>query len=549
MATLQPDVPDAAKEKPSQRESAIRIARPLVIVWLSFLVYSFWQAPIPAVNEPHWLAKAKHFWQPDWCQEDFFLKSSNTHRVFYQTVGAMTRLCSLETTAVIGRVIGYLILAVGWTSLCRCATGDERTAFPAAWIFLLLASIGNLSGEWLVSGIEGKVFSYGFMFLSLTRLAEAEWLKAGVYGGLGIAFHPLAGLWVVIATAMAVAMAAILPDHSLRQSLLTSLSVLRQPRAVAGIVAASVLSLAGVLPALDAVGGASPEQVRTATYLQVFHRLGHHLDPMEFDAWRYGLYLLMAVSAWLLIRLGSRRAQMTWLGRVVLASGIIATVGWLIGYRDPSLVDLDLPARMPLYNLRASLLKFYPFRLVDILLPVLLAFLLARHATSRLAHFYPRPLAAVFLMAITVTLWLSAGKGSVNRMDGKQESDWREACEWIRQHTPATSVVHTPRQSWAFKWFAQRAEYVALKDCPQDAAGIVEWNNRLQGIREWAVAAYDDEVYSKEDVESLWRATGITHLLVRRLGPFQFDPEFRTSNRIYRVYRITPDPLPGRTRY
>jgi len=525
-----------------------KLAGSVITVWLSFLVFSFWQAPIPAVNEPHWLAKAKHYWQPDWCAGDFFLTSSNTHLVFYQTVGALTTVFSFELTALIGRVLGYLLLAFGWVSLCRSATGKRETALPAAWLFLLLASIGNLSGEWLVSGIEGKVFSYAFMFLSLARLGESDWLRSGLYGGLGIAFHPLVGIWFAIAAGMAIAMAAVVPGRG-RLNLNDLSGTMRQPLAIAGLIILIGVSLFGVVPALQAIGGTSPQVTFTATYLQVFYRLGHHLDPMEFDGWRYAMYLLMALAVWLLIHTGEHRGQITWLGRAALASGIIAAVGWLVGLRDSSIVDVELPKRMPLYELRATLLKFYPFRLVDVFLPVVLAVLLARHAVTRLFHFYPATLKAGFVVAVAATLWLSAGRGSDNRMEAQQEANWLQACEWIRRNTPKDAVVHTPHQTWAFKWFGHRAEYVAVKDCPQDAAGIVEWNDRQLGFGAWASDPdiYADRLYSRAETEELSRKKGITHLLIHRrkktgkktLGPFEVESLF--TNSTYHVYRISPE--------
>ena len=57
------------------------------LVFLSFFIFSAVRAPVPAVNEPHYLSKAKHYWNPNWCRGDFFLESSNTHLVFYQTFG------------------------------------------------------------------------------------------------------------------------------------------------------------------------------------------------------------------------------------------------------------------------------------------------------------------------------------------------------------------------------------------------------------------------------------------------------------------------------
>ena len=44
-------------------------ARFLVIsaVFLSFTLDSFARYPIPGPNESHYLCKAKHYWDPEWC--------------------------------------------------------------------------------------------------------------------------------------------------------------------------------------------------------------------------------------------------------------------------------------------------------------------------------------------------------------------------------------------------------------------------------------------------------------------------------------------------
>ena len=55
-------------------------------VWLSFLVVSLLSAPIPAVNEPHYLAMARHSWNSSWCANDLFLSSFPAHQVFYWTI-------------------------------------------------------------------------------------------------------------------------------------------------------------------------------------------------------------------------------------------------------------------------------------------------------------------------------------------------------------------------------------------------------------------------------------------------------------------------------
>ena len=63
----------------------------IAAVFLSFTLDSFARYPIPGPNESHYLCKAKHYWNPEWCARDLFLSSSNAHLVFYQTFGLLTR--------------------------------------------------------------------------------------------------------------------------------------------------------------------------------------------------------------------------------------------------------------------------------------------------------------------------------------------------------------------------------------------------------------------------------------------------------------------------
>ncbi|MBX3440739.1 MAG: hypothetical protein KF861_24830, partial [Planctomycetaceae bacterium] len=87
----------------------------VLAVLLSFVISSAIRRPVPSVNEPHYLCKAKNYWQPDWCAGDLFLESSNPHRVFYQTVGVLTQWLTLPQTAWIGRLLALGCVAWGWT--------------------------------------------------------------------------------------------------------------------------------------------------------------------------------------------------------------------------------------------------------------------------------------------------------------------------------------------------------------------------------------------------------------------------------------------------
>lgn len=160
---------------PPQSQSRSRFfdwCGPAAIVFLELLIYSAVQAPVPGVNEPQYLGKAAHYWDASWAAGDRFLDSSNPHLVFYFTVGWLTRFLPLAATAWIARVAGYGLLAIGWTALASAITRSWWAAATSAAFFLLCGSVGNLSGEWLVGGIEGKTFAYGLLFLAISL-----WLK------------------------------------------------------------------------------------------------------------------------------------------------------------------------------------------------------------------------------------------------------------------------------------------------------------------------------------------------------------------------------------
>ncbi len=186
--------PDAVHSPDSQ---AVGIERPsklpfghrtlvATLIALSFFTYGALRAPVPAVNEPHYLAKAKHYWNPEWCASDFFLESSNAHLVFYQTFGLPTFWLSLEECAWLGRAVAAIILAVGWTRLIFVMLPNRFAPLWVAWGFLLLQACGNLSGEWIAGGIESKVPAYGFLFWSLSYLLERSWNRAALMAGLAI---------------------------------------------------------------------------------------------------------------------------------------------------------------------------------------------------------------------------------------------------------------------------------------------------------------------------------------------------------------------------
>ena len=518
----------------------------IVAVWLSLLVYGAIAAPIPAVNEPHYLTKARHFWQPEWCANDFFLASPNAHTVFFATTGWLTQWLSFEQTACVTRAVAMLILAVGWISLISKLLPRREAPLLACWVFLAFQSCGNLSGEWLVGGIEGKVVTYGLLFASLGQLLRDRIVPAGALAGLAIAFHPVVSAWGVLAFAGATWVTCTFGDPpkntdsskpdspaKVRKS-----SILRWHARLSwatrqcwplALLLLALLALPGLIPVVQLLLEPAPDATkRAATYIQVYYRLAHHLDPMLFPLRAYVSYAALLLL-WLIgLRRESRSEARRLFDRVVAWSVVFALAGLLVG------AGTRPAATMPWFMERAALLKFYPFRLADVLVPLAVSVVLVGALERR-----SRPTMKWWLGAVLFVLALARAHSVVetNRYSRELRADWIAACQWIDGQLPREAVVQAPHNGWAFKWFARRAEFVAFKDCPQDAAGIVEWNRRLIFLKKWYEDQYVDQFYSAEELRSLRRATGITHLLTDRLGPLELEPVYR--NETFQVYDLS----------
>jgi len=515
------------------------------LTWLAIAV-SFWlfsglAAPFPSVNEPHYFTKARHFWQPNWLGQDFFLASTDAHVVFFATIGWLTTVASFPVAVVMARLIAGALLAAGWMSAFQPLLPGSLATLASAWLFLGFQAIGNFSGEWLVGGAEGKVYAYGLLLLAFGQFARHRLIRSGICLGLAISFHPVVGGWATLAAIATLVVSAVYqfvhyqpnPESpaaffplSLTQNLLNITKF--------GL-ATVVCALPGLIPAISLLTTPVDPQTKYAgTYLQVFYRLRHHLDPMAFPVESYGFYgILLAAWAGFVIATWNRRTSLdrVWQS-LVFWSIIFAFCGIALGYGPRP------PQKMPGFVWRMDLLKFYPFRVADLLLPMACAMLITQRACGN-RRLSPRIRTMAILILAVTSLWHVASEARHARYAWSRQPDWIAVCQWIDQHLPDDVVVQTPRSNYTFKWFAKRSEYVAFKDCPQDAAGIVEWNRRLQFLGKF----YQDHFaagsgYRTQDLRELSRQTGITHLLTDRLGPIEQAPIY--ANGTYRLYDLNP---------
>jgi hypothetical protein len=511
----------------SRRQALIETA----LVFAVFFLQGAW--PVPDVNEPYYLGKAIHFWNPAWAAGDAFLQTADSHRVFYWTLGWLSLVLGPTALAWTLRTITWALLAWAWRRLSVALVPRPWFSLLTATLFLFLLQHFAMAGEWVVGGAEAKGFAYVLVLVGLEALVRGQWSRTWLWLGAAAAMHVLVGGWSAVAVGIAWLLGRMTKKGNGGQARPLNARPLnaRPPNALVpslrsmgpALAAGLLLATAGLLPALALDWHADRAEVRRAHEIYVFERFPHHLDPFRFPADKVVPFLLLA-GVWLLLaisrsRQGARddalRVQpAALLAGFVHAALFIAAVG--LGLRILGELDRDLAA---------GLLRFYWFRLADVAVPLGVTFLAvgrlsASQENRRLpaAHFRRACLAAMILLAVldeadcvvlrlfaappfderlpdpaawrSALAWL-AGRGGGPIFPRQPRADrladfpaWKEACTWVAQcgRIPSSARFLTPRMSQTFKWYADRGELATWKETPQDAAGLVRWWRRIEDL-------------------------------------------------------------------
>jgi len=441
-------------------------------------------APPSHKNESHYLCKAKHYWQTDWCAGNLFLESADAHLPFYWSVGWLTRWFSLPVVAWIGRVVAWGLLAWAWQRLARTVTDRPYFGVLAAGLMIALVHEANFAGEWIVGGVEAKCFAYVLVLLGLEAVAGGGWRRCWPLLGLASAFHPIVGGWAVVAAAT-----VWLTEPATERPAFTSI--------LPSLLLGGVLAMPGLLPAFALTRHAPADVVDQAQQIYVFDRLPHHLAPLTKStdwlitrASRFGSMLLIFLAMAYLLRpvFAADRADPAHPEPGARSLARLMRFAWT----TLGLSALGLIFEMALWyqpSLAARILRFYWFRLADIGVPLAtsLAVVFAIGHLLRQHSKWALPMLALtvlfpgwyLLSTSVIRCYDPCPPGESGVVDFAQ---WQDACRWAGAHTPADSVFLVPRGGQTFKWHAQRSDVVNWKDVPQDAANLVAWRNRYYDI-------------------------------------------------------------------
>src|SRR3990167_5589660 len=123
----------------------------IALIFAVFFIQGAW--PVPDVNEPCYLGKAIHYWNPHWIENDFFLDSADTQRVFCFAFGWLSLGLAPATLAWVGRIAIWALLAWSWRRLSVALVPRPWFSVLSAALFAYLMERGHMAGEWVIGGV------------------------------------------------------------------------------------------------------------------------------------------------------------------------------------------------------------------------------------------------------------------------------------------------------------------------------------------------------------------------------------------------------------
>ncbi|MEZ5589106.1 MAG: DUF6798 domain-containing protein [Sedimenticolaceae bacterium] len=475
------------------------------------------------VNEVNKLAAAKHFAQPGWLANDWYLGLETArYEVFNWIAGPLVSYLGFAGAAVAGRLICYLALGFAFYRL--------RNSLRLPWYGMLLvlalffAKQSFVAGEWMAGGFEAKSLAYAALLLAIAAYSRAAYAAGAAWAGAAVSLHPLIGAYGTLCLG-----GAILLAPQARRPHFVRLFVAQWPFVVTGAFGMAAI-------AAQLLAGAGADGMRAA-WIYVHFRNPHHLLP-EFWAtadWKWASMLAPGLLSSLIMAVAPNVGRIRILAGFVAGTSIIFCVGIAAWVSD-----------MP------SMLKYYPFRLADTFVPlwllVLAVWVIARRsALRRLLGSWSvkrRPVSLdgpVLLLAVAFLAWftLTQVPDPVTRIASSLSSSKRPFVrppmfEWIAAHTEPGAVLLVPPAESAVYLYAERATVATFKHAPHSGSGVIQWYERITDLNGGKVPsrhgfAAQQEIsercasLSESDVVALSTKYAATHMLTTDETDYHFE--------------------------
>ena len=556
-----------------------------IVISLCITGYTFMQS-----NQQVYLLEALRAIRPETLDRDWFTtKTLQYHYLYTQLTIGLAKAGLLAAGCFVLHLATVVALHVSWRSIVRSIGGDDRAYLLSVLLYHLSAGgLGLGVYQFLQDGsfLASNVASIGALAGLALWLRDRRYAAAtcvGVAGAFHVNYALLLGFaWTVFTVA----------------GLLRSRSRVTVKTWILTSCVAMLPCIVNLIrPLVEAMH--QQDEMPLSQFVPLYIEVRH---PHHFDArhWPIGLWLSFlwpipfAFVALRRMPPSRVRDRVTDVLFLVLALELIGTTFAGLWFVDETLVKVSLfrfsiYAKLLTCALAAKLFldaRPLPRRAVALALSLVgVACLIAIGLRGRVPASIPTPSVgmlacagvasllagvdlarrlprvtwtAVALVALPIALLLAAQQRLGVAMPGENDPAMASMCEWVRDHTPATSLVLVPPHDAMFRLKAQRSTVVSFKHVPQLSGEIVEWKRRLDELvgrdiltlprpMQATLAAMADAYAGlpADRLDFVARDFGCDYLVsMRDLGPSRADRLVHASadgpSPHYWLYRVTP---------
>ncbi|WP_019505388.1 DUF6798 domain-containing protein [Pleurocapsa sp. PCC 7319] len=426
-------------------------------------------------NEIDVLPLAKHFVDPSWLPNDWYLDRPAGYRWLFQTlVGKLIVHWGFLATSIIGRLFCYALSALGIVLL------GKRLGLSLPFILLATALFcgieegykqGAIADEWMIGGLEAKAIAYGLILIAIPLLFSRLYFWVAFLLGVATSFHVLVGGWAFLTSFAWLCLRYESRFPKFKQVILLAITY---------ILASSF----AILPVIQQLSESAPDRIIKPSYIYVFLRLSHHLNPLSWG-WQWlapAIYLVILAGIMYLLNKQAHTRQWLPIDNHRQELGEFALI---------SLVPFISGVAIAIWDTQGQWLQYYPFRLGDVMLPFTTCFLgvcLIEHGWSnkyqglKSAYCVALLFVAIGFQSIVFTqqIW------DLRNFPGQQQDvtpEWKAMATWIHQHTPQdAAIISSPVEQTNFSWLTERSTIAKFKLLPQTKAAIIEQYQRWDDL-------------------------------------------------------------------
>ena len=520
-----------------------------VTMWIlaTLSVASLWLFRGPLTwNETSRFPVAKHFLDSTWIPSDWWINSPVLYQIPFNLLAAPFIACfDLGTAAILIRLVLYAWFSSGVVALARRLEISLIPVIPAIMVAVAYRTRSLAAHEFMVEGAEMKTVAYGAVLWAISMLLGKRYRLAAAFLGLAATFHVLVGFYAALTGCL-----FLLTHPRHRHGMMKSLPV--------SIPVYLVCGGYGVFVGLHTLMSSGDSDA--FTNLIYIARNRHHIWP---PAWWGNVVLnlpfpidrlvwvakaLMSLVILVLVSVRCRSQPFRDFAHLALLSSWSFVVGLLIYSAGP-----------------IGLLKYYPFRFPDVLVPFA-SFLLFFGVWERMAsdsNSYCqspriRKFLGIGLRVVTALLVVAGSLKTVSHLQVKWRANvpWqyvllspedREATQWIRDNTPADAVFLADPYFEAFYVTAERGAMVLYKHIPSDLEGMKEWHDRLVAVNGGREVLIESLTIDRDQIQhsfsempleyarDLARQYDLDHYYGPYRGDWEIAPLFKAGNKaIYR---------------